>query len=224
MTIDLAKFCSFDRHRSHLSAPFTIGDYTYASNGHIGIRVPRRDDVPEGDPKTLSLAKTFADGDALEFRPLPDVPIAPPLDLPRCQTCRSSGKIVDCELCGGTGEHKCDCEHCDRGCDDCDGYGNAPAGFNAEPAEVRVCDDCDGFGRKHDERCVRLFGKTVLRLRYFNHAQDVDGPREVGIADSAESAVFFRMPECMIAIMPLRYISSRDTVDVEVGQPAETTA
>src|SRR5574337_601455 len=39
MTIDLKKFCSKDRPK--LLDPFSGGEFTYASNGHIAVRVPR---------------------------------------------------------------------------------------------------------------------------------------------------------------------------------------
>jgi hypothetical protein len=44
--IDLKPFCDKGSFRG-LEAPFTVGDWTYATDGHICIRVPRRADAPE---------------------------------------------------------------------------------------------------------------------------------------------------------------------------------
>ncbi len=45
--IDLKPFCGDNDIRYYLNEPFSEGEFTYATNGHILIRVPRRDDVPE---------------------------------------------------------------------------------------------------------------------------------------------------------------------------------
>ena len=42
MTIDLQPFCGEDHDRWYLMKPLSFGDYTYATNGHIVIRVTRR--------------------------------------------------------------------------------------------------------------------------------------------------------------------------------------
>lgn len=47
--IDLSHFCYTEDDRSYLKQPWSRGDFTYATNGHIMVRVPRRSDVPEND-------------------------------------------------------------------------------------------------------------------------------------------------------------------------------
>jgi hypothetical protein len=71
--IDLKPFCLNKRDAYYrqkvkqiLTAPFSIGDHTYASNGHICVRIPRRPDVAEvketSDTSRLWLApKLFLD-------------------------------------------------------------------------------------------------------------------------------------------------------------------
>src|SRR3990167_7705159 len=50
--IDLQQFCSKDKERPHLMTPFTIGDFSYATNGHIIVRVRRLDGI---DPPSKDL-------------------------------------------------------------------------------------------------------------------------------------------------------------------------
>jgi hypothetical protein len=47
--IDLDMFCCREPHASgsDLSVPFSLNGHTYATNGHICVRVPRRPDIPE---------------------------------------------------------------------------------------------------------------------------------------------------------------------------------
>jgi len=44
---DLKKYCSKDETRPYLHEPFSRGEWTYATNGHIAVRVPKLADVPE---------------------------------------------------------------------------------------------------------------------------------------------------------------------------------
>jgi len=46
MTLGLTKFCGDPQSRLYISRPFTQGDHTWATNGHIMIRIPKRADVP----------------------------------------------------------------------------------------------------------------------------------------------------------------------------------
>lgn len=108
--IDLQQFCSTDPMRPYLHKPFSIGDYTHATNGHVGVRVPRIEGVPsqeKPDPGKL-FAQHFKD----EPRGVLDV------KLPEIKE-----DWQDCLRCGGSGkEHDCPSCSCDE-CDYCDGEG-----------------------------------------------------------------------------------------------------
>jgi len=106
--IDLQKYCSTDSNQPTLHHPFSGGDYSYATNGHVAIRIPRRDDIPERDGSP-SIEKIFTDitsvsryerVPAFEFQPV----------------------THECDGCnGGWGVHDCPDCRCER--DDCDGTG-----------------------------------------------------------------------------------------------------
>lgn len=47
-TLDLKPFCAEEKsRRQNISEPFSRAEFTYATNGTLMVRVPRRDDVPE---------------------------------------------------------------------------------------------------------------------------------------------------------------------------------
>lgn len=64
--IDLSSFC----HPPY-PTPFTQGDYTYATDNHIVVRVPKRDDAPVNpDIPMWELAKAFIQADLARYVPL----------------------------------------------------------------------------------------------------------------------------------------------------------
>ena len=108
----LQRFCNVDRES--LAVQFTQGEYTYASDGRLIVRVPRLDDVPENPdaPKNVAM-NIFA---ATPFRVKEDrTPISaltiPPLEGPDdCANCQGGG-IHFCEACD---DHH-DCTRCEGG-------------------------------------------------------------------------------------------------------------
>lgn len=114
--MDLSPFCGRDLTRPYLQQPFSYGEWTYATNGHICVRVPRRPTVEENENMKDKAANLFLQNTASEFSPMPKVTI--PADL---------GEDDDCNTCDGRGtEH--DCPDCECLCEDCGGSGKEPPG------------------------------------------------------------------------------------------------
>jgi hypothetical protein len=106
MIVFLEQFC--DPKRRAISSPFSLNEHTYATNGHIIVRVPRHSaQFPEQNepPNVEGLPWDFS---RVTFEPLPDW-----LDIPgQCSVCDGRGFQHDCpscrcecELCKGTGEN-----------------------------------------------------------------------------------------------------------------------
>jgi len=108
---DLMKFCSPDR--SNITEPFSIGKFTYATNGHILIRVPLIPEIlfnPKSpNPETSVFSKT---PNPVEWF---DIPAVKKPELEKTVTCWECGGtgIADCPTCGKPGHE----------CDECDGTG-----------------------------------------------------------------------------------------------------
>lgn len=106
--IDLKPFCSNSSFRPVLSQPFALGEYTFATNSHIAVRVARVvgsvDAVGAPD-----MDKLFKDTSGIPWRPLRKFKKPEPSSSP-------------CESCDGRG-HEHSCPDCTCVCGVCDGTG-----------------------------------------------------------------------------------------------------
>ena len=110
--IDLTPFCTTEENRYYLQQPWSRGMHTWATDGHIMVRVPRRDDVPECDlaPDAAHVFERASFDCA--FTPLPGG-LPPPAPTGECSACNGSGL-----------DHECD--DCTHECTVCDGSGEEP--------------------------------------------------------------------------------------------------
>ncbi len=127
--MNLQQFCSRDEARPQLMKPWSIGEHTIATNGHIMIRVPRVDDVPE-NADAPPTHKVWARCD-MQGEPLEVMQCAIP--TPVMETC------MDCA--GSKKKHVC--PSCNCPCPDCDGTGeveinqDTSVGFFGVPIDLR---------------------------------------------------------------------------------------
>lgn len=124
---DLQRFCSRDHRRPNLHAPFSRGDFTYASDGVVIVRVARLADVAEISTAPAAESLPFADANAA-FTKAPTT-----IELPAV-------KELECECCSGRGSQH-DCPQCTCECEECGGHGQVletvtvgigPANFSAK--------------------------------------------------------------------------------------------
>lgn len=112
--IDLQKFCSEDETREPLMKPWRDGDFTYASDGRVIIKVPAEPgDVVQPKtptPEKVAIIFSWFNGPGLEWQKLPTLPVL---------------ETQGCGVCHGDGEHECDCG-CVHKCGNCDGVGKIP--------------------------------------------------------------------------------------------------
>jgi hypothetical protein len=108
--IDLQQFCSTEESRYYLMKPWSRGNFTWATDGHVLIRVARRDGVEE-QPKAPDAARIFT----------PDCETVAVLGLPNV-IWPSDPPPIECEACDGRGTRH-ECPDCMCKCDDCDGSG-----------------------------------------------------------------------------------------------------
>jgi hypothetical protein len=154
MTIEqLQPFCSTDKSRVGIVAPFTKGGWTYATNGRIMIRVPAIPGV-EDRPGTPINPEKVLPGREVCGTP---VELPPgwgnfPVNIKTCKRCGGGGRTIRCRHCDGEGHKPCPtCLH-DEDCDECGALGFSPAsGDNGEP-----CEGCCGLGTLEDNTPVVL--------------------------------------------------------------------
>jgi len=108
--IDLKKFCAEEGiGRSNIEKPFTKSQWTYATNGHICVRVPKRNGIEE-NPEAPSCEGLFQAANRRGPYKWVDVPNVKVKQV-KCRDCEGTGKWddidkrrYDCDECGSTGK------------------------------------------------------------------------------------------------------------------------
>lgn len=235
--IDLKPFYDNGESRSWLAAPWSRHGFTWATNGKILIRVPQRDDVPEATDKfedrdrVLAIIATAekATFHAFDWRH-GDLENREP-----CKPCLGRGEGVKCETCYGSGEHQCDCEHCENECDNCHGTGfKAVATAAVIEADKRkmTCPTCQGTGLDPTSKSIYFDDvELCLGADLLDRILKLPGPIEMSAFKSNSAPQIFRGPEWLAALMPMRWLegSRRVSKDIVVTDkviqraPQETT-
>ncbi|HYE19232.1 MAG TPA: hypothetical protein VEA69_12350 [Tepidisphaeraceae bacterium] len=168
----LKRFCAKEDGRYAMSEPFAKGGYTYATDGHIAVRVPTPDVAdtgPTDGAKPVDAASMFQrfGGDATTPWPAADYHCAEG----ECETCEGAGRVnrTPCDVCHGTGEHRChdcgdvhDCRRCEGGsvggdpCPECHGVRRVVA-------PRRLCVGGVWVAVKYD-RMIRSLGEVTYAV------------------------------------------------------------
>lgn len=111
---DLMQFCSKDETRWYLTKPFRLGEFTYASNGHLVVRVPAVDgDIAHDLSASNDAVRRWLSTETFDkiLNAQPDATFAPlrvnlpPVKMRKCRDCNGSGRWDgdECETCNGDG-------------------------------------------------------------------------------------------------------------------------
>ena len=136
----LKTFCSSDPSRNRLSNPWSEGDYSYATNGYLMVRVDRFPDIPNGKPVTLERMEEY-------FNVVPETPLLIiKYKKQQCGVCEGSGRISRCPECNGLGMVTFDnaYNNYEVDCKTCDGEGSLVGG-------KEKCQECNGEGKIIDK-------------------------------------------------------------------------
>ncbi len=185
----LEVFCGeYEKHKK----PFSGGNYVYATDGRMALRVDK-----------VRIEATYEAGeyglkiDELIEKAAKDKPIdfKADFELIPCRNCRATGLNRKCPDCEGTGVVEC-CE-CgqDRDCPDCDGNGSG---------DGEQCSDCGGLGKKlKDDHTVLIEGLKVqskFLCKIYQELKDVQL-----FADMGEyKMVYFKFDGGEGILLPLR--------------------
>jgi hypothetical protein len=197
--MDKETLCKFaDPTNPKICGPFSFGEYSYATNGHILVRVARMDDVPEWEAINGGAAKMFAGLDVAALGPLlVDIPDFEQLAPDRCYTCKGSGKVSECPECGGEGEVTVgnDFNYYECECLTCNGNGHVSGGDS-------VCQSCYGSGTKQVVKRVPM-GEAGFSTKYLNMMRDLLPGARIA-PTKAEGANYFMFNGGDGLIMPMR--------------------
>lgn len=156
--INLKKFCRKSHYTETLTEPFTEGNYTYASDGNIAIRVDKIQEITKLYPSVKAeqiFEKNKINGNETW------------IDLPRfkiieknCSGCGGTGKVIVCKECNGAGslEFSSDCNDYDVVCKSCFG----------EDTKDKKCENCEGTG-KHKE-----YSNPVIEIKKDGYLEQIE--------------------------------------------------
>lgn len=99
---DLVKFASKDETRFNINRPWSDGGYSYATTGHILIRVPRMEGIPENENVPKPIDKMFPSKEPTVWLPIIGMEL-PPSKEEKCPICKGKGKYYreTCFECNG---------------------------------------------------------------------------------------------------------------------------
>jgi len=175
--MDLSTFCTCIRDLPTLKEPFSQGNYTYASNGHMIIRVPFRPDIPEKKPDNLQLENLVFLNREEYTTEFPKYKT----EKKKCSWCRGSGRTQICQECDGDGyvELENDFNQYSAECKTCRGEGETPGG-------PEKCSNCDGTGQAYVDKYDHVdIGDVRLGKKLLDKIKDLPGVR-LGPVDGAE--------------------------------------
>jgi hypothetical protein len=150
--LDLKQFCydSEDKFwiRPELEVPWSVGEYTYATDTVWLVRVPKRDDIHDGGEDAKErLAKVARHFDGIgppTYGPMIvlETFVVPGKPAVQCDDCKGTGYTRSCSHCEGEGSLECPtCGSHDLDCEECDGRGFFSCEKDHEDAAE--CDDCE---------------------------------------------------------------------------------
>lgn len=193
--MNLQDFCAKDEQRQHeLNDPFSHGKYSFASDGHMLIRVPLLLEVTKGLPGFMESKFTeFATGDCLT--PIPEYK----QEKKKCSICRGSGKAEECPECKGLGEVNFENDYNDYEfeCQTCHGHGEVSGGKN-------TCEECEGTGQVYVNRWASInIGNKLLGLRLLDKIKDLPGVMLGDCSADDKAPVYFKFDGGDGLLMPM---------------------
>lgn len=174
MHINLQRYCANDSdEREQLRQPWRAGEWVYATNGHLAVRVPAADypDAAENSkaPKNIGdlFARAFDGREEIDFRKMPKLS-----GLIKCNSCKGSGRLrsVKCPDCDDEGEfvhgdHTYECKNC---VDDPTGPGRLECSRGDEGSKEHACHACYGLGYPTRENGHKKIGDAAYSTVYLH--------------------------------------------------------
>lgn len=123
--------------RAFMRRPILRGDWIYATNGHVVVRIPKQDGIEAHETDSIpKMPAIFDDNQREDVAKLPRLPVAE-----KCYACDGTGHKFKCQDCDGEGEF--DYGRHTYTCKECNGSGQVD---NGEEEYKQPCCNCGGTG------------------------------------------------------------------------------
>lgn len=201
----LRSFCATHDVRFYLQEPLSIGEWIYATDGYVLVRVPN-DGRPQSTehPAHIDFSKPLLTP-CEHYAPLV-LPPAP--ELPPCEACDGTGEVGTCVECDGDGYRECDMGH-EHDCPDCKGTGEIKGADE-------ICGVCYGSKVRRSlltsedyDRVATRIGAAQFNFFLLDRIARLPG-LEMGVPSAPHERCPFRFDGGIGAIMPLRRGVGRD--------------
>lgn len=194
----LIQFCETDPDTygfERYEHPFNIDGFTFATDGHILLRVPEDTAYSQNKPIDAVLRLCWpAQVNNLTYAPL--FSVNPPVEEV-CNRCKGVTRKQECDECDGDGfvtwsntlyNHDYEAE-----CKSCEGTG-----------EVCECQECDGTGKKRAPQTIDIGGSRFNRALLFKITSLLHDVKMVIPAEGNLSTVHFTFDGGDGLVMPMR--------------------
>lgn len=209
--IDLKKFCRKNYFSETLKEPFNEGDYTYAADGSILVRIDKIQEITMEYPSIKAgkiIEENKINGNEIWIDP-------PKFEIieKNCTECKGTGKIIVCKECGGSGGiqfsniynvYDVECLSCggkevvntNGKCEDCEGTGKYKEYSNPIiKASVRIATDIRVNGI-YEELEVMINGM------YLEMIQDLPNIK-IALQDSSTKCIKLKFDGGIGLLMPM---------------------
>ena len=152
----LKKFCwNDDDSRTNIKQPWSEGSHSFATSGHLLIKVARIDGIQE-NKAAPELSRVWPKQQPEQWYAVPECEEKPAIDCPKCKG--QQIKPAVCPECGGTGNVEWSTYYNDYTCDclSCDGTG-----------KIDVCNKCGGSG-KVEVLSYHPVGPAKFQVKYLH--------------------------------------------------------
>ncbi len=190
----LKKFCGDPNYNEKIGAPWSAGEFSYATNGFILVRVPRLAGIPERE-NTVNL-KTLMDLNPEPEEGYVEAPGIADLAIPECPRCKGKETSPElCEECDGAGvvtlgnryhDYECTCQTC---------------GGDGEHGRCSKCRST-GYLIDSEDTVVEIAGALFKKVNILNLTREF-GKLQVAPPCPRGKASWMRFPGGQILTMPV---------------------
>lgn len=204
--IDLKKFCRKNYCSETLSEPFSEGDYTYAADGSILIRVDKITEIIKSYP-TIKPEKILEENKINRNEIWIDPPKFEIIEK-NCTECDGTGKVIVCKECDGKGSLEFSSNYNDYEveCQSCFG----------KDIENEKCGDCDGTSKYKEysnpkiEKDIVIDGslesiEIMLNGMYLEMIQDLPNIK-IALQDSPVKPIKLKFDGGIGLLMPMKHL------------------